>query len=151
MTPSLLIGLALAVGAPAPKETPKEAPKLEGDWIIERFEGPKDGPPGAVTMTFTADRILIKEAKREKPEEAAYTVDLKKKPATIDIRPGRPGGAAGAGAPPKEVVVQGILEIEGDTLKLCFTRDSAERPTEFKGDAEKGVMLIILKRVKADK
>jgi uncharacterized protein (TIGR03067 family) len=149
MTPSVLIGLALAVGAPAPKETPKETPKLEGEWVVEKFEGPKeDQPPGSITMTITADRILIKEAKRDKPEEAGYIADLKKKPATIDIRPGRPGGA---GAPPKEMVVQGILEINGDTLKLCFTRDGAERPTEFKGDAEKGVMLIFLKRVKAEK
>jgi uncharacterized protein (TIGR03067 family) len=147
MTPSLIIGLALAVGAPAPKETPKELPKIEGAWLVERFEGPKDTPPGQVTFTFTADRILISDAKGRKPDEAGYTVDLKKKPATLDIQPRQAGGPP---APPKELVVKGILEVDGDTMKLCFTRDG-ERPTEFKGDAEKGVMLVILKRAKPEK
>ena len=93
MTP-LLLGLAITLAAPAPKETPKEPPKLEGDWIVESFEGGGEkGPPGSITMQFTADKVNIREGKREKAEEAGYTVDLKAKPATIDIRPGR-GGAA---------------------------------------------------------
>jgi hypothetical protein len=29
--------------------------------------------------------------------------------------------------------------------------DKTTRPTEFKGDVEKGVMLFVMKRVKADK
>jgi uncharacterized protein (TIGR03067 family) len=149
MTPSLLVGLALTVGAPAPKEAPKPAPKLEGDWVVESFEpkegGPPDNGPGSITMTITADKIMIKEGRREKPEEAAYTVDLTKKPATIDIRPGRAGGPGGG--PPPDLVVKGILSIDGDTLKLCFTKDG-DRPTEFKWDADKHVILITLKRVK---
>ena len=148
MTPSLLLGLTLVAGAPAPKETPKPELKIEGEWVVDKYEGPKETPPGSVTVTITADRILIKEAMREKPEEAAYTADLKKKPATIDIRPGRAAGPPGG--PPPDLVVKGIVEVDGDTLKLCFAREG-ERPTEFKGNAEKGVMLIILKRVKAEK
>lgn len=141
MTPSLLLGLAIAVGAPAKKDAPKEPPKLEGDWIVESIEGPKEGPPGQITMRFTEGKILIMEGKREKPEEANYTADLKKNPATIDIKPDR-----GAKEP-----VLGIFEITGDTLKLCFARDGKERPKEFKGDAANGIMMINLKRVKAEK
>lgn len=141
MTPSLLLGLAIVVGAPAKKDAPKEPPKLEGDWIVESIEGPKDNPPGQITMRFTEGKILIMEGKREKPEEANYTADLKKTPATIDIKPDK-----GAKDP-----VLGILEITGDTMKLCFARDGKERPTEFKGDAANGVMLIHLKRTKVEK
>jgi uncharacterized protein (TIGR03067 family) len=148
MTPSLIISLALVAGAPAPKETPKPELKIEGVWVVEKYEGPKETPPGSVTVTITADRILIREPMREKPEEAAYTADLKKKPATIDIRPGRAGGPPGG--PPPDLVVKGIVDVDGDVLKLCFAREG-ERPTEFKGDAEKGVMFIILKRVKVEK
>lgn len=140
MTPSLLLGLAIIVGAPAKKDSPKDPPKLEGDWIVESIEGPKEAG-GQITMRFTEGKILILEAKREKPEEANYTADLKKNPATIDIKPDR-----GAKEP-----VLGILEITGDTMKLCFARDGKERPKEFKGDAANGVMLINLKRVKAEK
>jgi len=141
VNPSLLLGLAIIVGAPAKKDAPKEPPKLEGDWIIESIEGPKDAGPGQVTMRFTEGKILIMEGNREKPEEASYTADLKKTPATIDITPDR-------GAKDK---VLGILEITGDTMKLCFARDGKERPTAFKGDAANGVMMINLKRVKAEK
>lgn len=148
MTPSLMLSLTLVAGAPAPKETPKPELKLEGDWVVERFEGPKETPPGSVTVTFTADRILIKEPMRDKPEEAVYTADLKKKPATIDIRPGRAGGPGGA--PPVDIIVKGIVGMDGELLKLCFAREG-ERPTEFKGDLEKGVILIILKRAKPEK
>jgi uncharacterized protein (TIGR03067 family) len=146
MNSSLIIGLALAVAAPAPKDAAKPAPKLEGEWVVEKFEGPKaETPPGSITLRFTESRISIFEPKREKPEEADYTVDLTKKPAQIDIRPLQ-GGPAN-----KELVVYGILAIDGDTLKLCFGKDGAGRPTELKGDVEKGIMLITLKRTKADK
>lgn len=142
MTPSLLITAALVLGAPGPKEAPKETPKLEGDWIVESFEGPKEGPPGAITFRFTEGKISIMEGKREKPEEALYTADLKKKPATIDIRPDRGQ---------KDKVVLGIIEVTGDTMKLCFTKEGSERPKEFKGDPANGVMFINLKRIKAEK
>lgn len=133
--------MAVIVGAPAPKETPKEAPKLEGDWIVEVLDaGPKEAPKqGPITFRFTENKISIMEGKREKPEEAGYTVDLKQKPATIDIRPEKGK---------KDMVVLGIIEVNGDTMKICFARDG-DRPKEFK--SAEGVMLITLKRTKAEK
>jgi uncharacterized protein (TIGR03067 family) len=143
MTP-LVLGLALAIGAPAPKKSDEPAPgKLEGEWVVETIEGPKaDTPPGSITIRFAGGTISIKEAKRNRPEDAAYTADATKKPAAIDIRPDRG---------PKAEVIQGIYEVKGDTLKLCFGRDGVDRPTEFKGDAAKGVMFLTLKRVKSEK
>ena len=140
----LILGLTLVLAAPAPKKADEPAPgKLEGDWIVESIEGPKeDAPPGSITMHIGDGTISIKEGKREKAEDAGYTADATKKPATIDIRPGRG---------PKEQIIQGIYEVKRDTLKLCFGRDGVDRPTEFKGDVSKGIMLITLKRVKAEK
>jgi uncharacterized protein (TIGR03067 family) len=145
MTP-LVLGLALAVAAPAPKTADEPPPaKLEGEWVVESMDGPKTDAEGtgAITARFADGKVAIKEPKREKAEVAAYTVDLTKKPATIDIRPDQG---------PKDQVILGIIEVKGDTLKLCFAHGGmGDRPTEFKGDPAKGVMFITLKRVKADK
>jgi uncharacterized protein (TIGR03067 family) len=138
MTP-LFLGLAVSLSAPAPKETPKEPPKLEGDWVVQSIEGEK-GPPETVTMRFKDGKVSILAGKREEPG-ANITVDFKMKPATIDIRPDNA---------PAEVVVRGIIEINGDTMKLCFTKQG-ERPNEFKGDAANRIALITLKRVKPEK
>jgi uncharacterized protein (TIGR03067 family) len=145
MTP-LLLSLALAVAAPAPKKADEPAPtKPEGEWVVDSLEGPKtDAPgPGAITFRFTGDKVFVKEPKRDKEEVAGFTVDLTKKPAAIDIRPDQG---------PKDQTILGIFEVKGDTMKLCFAHGGmGDRPTEFKGDPEKGIMFITLKRAKADK
>ena len=79
---------------------------------------------------------------KDRAEDVSYSVDLTKKPATIDMRPEKG---------PKELLILGIVEVNGDTMKFCFAKDGLGRPTEFKADAEKGVMMITLKRVKAEK
>jgi uncharacterized protein (TIGR03067 family) len=138
MTP-LFLGIALSIAAPAAKEKPKELPKIEGDWVVESIEGDK-APPETVTMRFKDGKVAILAGKREEPG-ANITVDFRLKPATIDIRPDNA---------PAEVVVRGIIEINGDTMKLCFTK-KGDRPTEFKGDAANRIALITLKRLKPEK
>ena len=143
MYATLFLGLAMSVSAPGAKTPPKaEAPKLEGEWLLESMEGPKEAKPGEVTFKFTDGKISIMEAKRnQKAEEADYTVDFTKKPAEIDLKPSRGG---------KEMTIKGIIEVKGDAMKLCFGREG-DRPTEFKGDAAKMIMLATFKRVKAEK
>lgn len=147
---SLVVGLALTLAAPGSKK-PEEPPpaRLEGGWVVESIEGPKnDTPPGTVTMHFADGKISITDpARNGRAEEAGYTADLTKKPATIDIRPKLAGGPAGG----PDTAVLGILELKGDTLKICFGRDMGTRPTEFKADFEKGIMVIHLKRAKPEK
>src|SRR5262249_31944672 len=70
MTPSLIFGLALAVSAPAPKDAAKPMPKIEGDWIIETYEGgPRPSTAEKVTMHFTEGTVTVRDGQREKPEE----------------------------------------------------------------------------------
>jgi uncharacterized protein (TIGR03067 family) len=144
MTP-LVLGLALTLAAPAPKKADEAPPvKLEGEWTVESFEGPKEAapPPGSITMRFADGKVTITEAGgKGHNEEAGYTVDQTKKPAQIDIKPEKGG----------DKLVLGIFEVKGDTLKICFGKNVTERPTELKPDVAKGIMVINLKRVKADK
>jgi uncharacterized protein (TIGR03067 family) len=149
MNASLLVALALAVGAPATKDPPKkEAPSVVGEWAGEKaVQGGQERPvpPGGVSITFTADgKFLVREGKREKPEEGTYKVDTKANPAQIDIMP--PEDKAERGN------VRGIFKIEGDTLTLCFagSKDDGERPTKFESPEGSRTMVMTLKRVKKD-
>ena len=136
----LIVGLVLVVGAPGQKDKSKPTPKIEGDWIVQSIEGEGKDKKGEVRFTFTADLIKIKEAGRDRSEDANYTVDLTKTPGEIDIKPGK--GV--------DIVVQGIIKIDGDTMQICFAM-GAERPKEFKIEAGKPMILVSLKRDKMEK
>ena len=144
MYASVLVGLAVLVAAPAPKEVPKKDPGIIGEWVVQKMVvGGMDlpAPPGGQgTFNFTADgKLIVKEGAKEKPDEATYTVDTKKSPAEIDLIP-----------PPKEKVgnMPGIFKIDGDTLTICFTF-MGERPKSFES-AGGTTMLMTLKRAKND-
>ena len=48
--------------------------------------------------------------------------------------------------PDRGIILQGIYEVRGDTLRLCQSRD--ERPTEFDAKSGYGSVLTTLQRVK---
>jgi uncharacterized protein (TIGR03067 family) len=142
----LLIGVALAIVAPAPKEPPKkEPPSLVGEWVPESaVHGGKPHPhePGA-TITFTTDgKCLLKEGKAGMRDEMTYRIDSKKNPPEIDLAE-TDAGMKGPQPMP------GIYKIEGDTLTICLALNQ-KRPTEFASPAGSDLMLIILKRAKKD-
>src|SRR5215213_5591308 len=142
MSPSLLVALAVAVGAPGLKDDPKKAASLEGEWAAEKFvEGgrERDRP---IRFTFGPDgKFGVREGSREKAEEGSYQADPKKDPAEVDILP-----PAGKTAPP----ILGIYKVEGDTLTLCVAKGGpdARRPAKFESPAGSRVSLFTLKRVK---
>ena len=41
-----------------------------------------------------------------------------------------------------------IYELDGDTLKVCYSFLAEERPTEFAGKADRKSFLLVYKRVK---
>ena len=146
MSACLLLGLAVAVGAPA-KDAPKKEVSIVGEWAGEKLtQGGKDRPPpeGGVHLTFTGDgKFLVREGKREQAEQGTYKVDTKKDPAEIDITP--PAEKAQRG------LLRGIIKVDGDTLTFCFTAgEDAERPTTFESPEGSRVRLMTLKRVKKD-
>ena len=142
MTPSLLVGLAVVVGAPAKKDPPaKDPPSLVGEWVGESgvHGGKPDNPPPGTTITFTRDgKLLLTEGKGGRTEEGTYKADPKKTPAELDLNP-----------PGKAEAILAIYRIEGDTLTLCFSH-GGERPTEFASPAGSRVMLVTCKRAKKE-
>jgi len=139
---SIVIGLAVVVGAPAKDDPKKDAPAIVGVWTpTESLQGGKPhNPPKGTTITFTADgKVILMEGDAGKPEEGTYKIDPRKDPAEIDIVP--PDKDKG---PP----VVGIYKIEKDNLVMCVIMGT-DRPKKFESPEGTEIMLITLqKRVK---
>jgi uncharacterized protein (TIGR03067 family) len=144
MYSSLLVGLALAVGAPGREPAAKDPPTIVGAWVGEKaVAGGKEKPvpEGGITFTFTADgQLTVNEGNRKKADTGSYKLDPKKDPAEIDIIPP---------AEKKDPTVLGIYKLDGDTLTLCFGRGKAgSRPTTFESPEGSETIVITLKRAK---
>lgn len=146
MTPTVLLGLALAAAAPAPKEAPKkDPPSLVGEWAVESaiHGGKPEKKSGPASITFTADgKLQVREGKDAKPEELPYSHNPKKDPPEIDLTEPRGGMMGGE-------VMKGIYRIDGDTLLLCLSIEG-ERPTTFDSPAGSNRILVTLRRAKKE-
>jgi uncharacterized protein (TIGR03067 family) len=88
----LILGTAMALGAPAPKDPPPKDDKIVGDWIVESIhEGGKARQLGdePVRYQFTADGkwFIYHGDKKFGGDGRRYTVNPKASPATIDLDP----------------------------------------------------------------
>ena len=149
MYASLLVGLAVSLGAPQKDKDPpkKEAASIVGEWVGEKAVAAGKElpvPEGGVGFTFAEDgKVQIREGRRDKPDSGTYKVDAKKDPAEIDLIP-----------PPdkKEPMVLGIYKIDGDTLTLAFAKGPGAggggRPTKFESPEGSEVIVITMKRAK---
>jgi uncharacterized protein (TIGR03067 family) len=133
--------LLAAAGTLAGQEVRKEHEQLQGNWSFVQAEhdGHKSSPDKlkALKLTIGADKLILR---GDKGMEYAYKIDPAKKPKTIDVTP-RDG-------PDKDMVLQGIYELDGDELKFCISKPGRDRPTEFVSKENSGLVLIVLKREK---
>lgn len=148
-----VIGIGLVIGLAAVMLPPgwaaeneavsKELAKLQGEWSM--VSGSADGQAmpdsmvkqmkrvckGDEVTTTMAGRLYFK---------ARIVIDPSKKPRTIDYQM-IDGFTKGS----KQL---GIYEVSGDTLKSCFGRPGAERPTSFETKPGDGGTLSVWKRDK---
>ncbi|SRR5579872_5155527 len=114
--------------------------QLRGTWVAVLLEhgGKQEVPPNGDDFMFTFDggKLLIKEGKHT--EEGGYTTNDAKNPKEIDLIPPK--------NLPKEKAIKGIYRIDGDTLKLAFTRGGA-RPSGFEAKDD-NIGVITFKRKK---
>jgi uncharacterized protein (TIGR03067 family) len=143
-----LAALAVATGSRLSGERPQEKvtadmDKLIGTWIC--IAGAIDGKPipeetakqlrlvltKSTYTTLRGDQTLF---------ESTYSLDPAASPKTIDIV-GTEGENAGKAA-------QGIYEVEGDDLRLCYTMPGRDRPRAFDSKPGSGAYNIVWKRSK---
>jgi uncharacterized protein (TIGR03067 family) len=136
---SLLIGLAIVVAAPAPKESPKkDAQSILGDWVpvMVVVGGMKEDMPAGLLFTLGKDgKVTMREGKDAKPEEINFTLDPKHDPPHITLT--EPNM--------EDNTLLGIYKLDGDTLTVCLVLGK-DRPTVFASPPKSGFILITLKR-----
>jgi|SRR5260370_27176617 uncharacterized protein (TIGR03067 family) len=145
----LLAGFLLPAGAALVMADDKkddavkeELKKFEGTWKLVSSEhdgekAPDDAIKTAKAMAKGGQVTLSVDGKTVM--EADFTIDPTKKPKTIDATVTTAG-------PDKGKKTLGIYEIDGDTMKICFS--DKERPKEFSAKKGSGCTLDMYKREK---
>lgn len=121
----------------------KELKAFQGDWTFESSEAGGQKIPAEqlkdFVMIFDGAKHTVKTGTTI-IQTGTQAIDPSKKPKTIDVTL--------TDGPNKGMVILGIYEIDGDTLKVCFDLGGKKRPTEFKSPAGSEVFLNVHKRVK---
>ena len=100
------------------------ASQLRGTWIAVSMEqgGRKENLPNGVEMKFTFDKGKLAVNEGGRATVGSYITNDARNPKEIDL------------IPPKDLkgaeVIKGIYRVDGDTLKLSFTR-GGNRPKGF--------------------
>jgi uncharacterized protein (TIGR03067 family) len=140
---SLLVGLALAVGAPI-KGTPKPDEALIGEWVVTRtvIAGMELATePDQEFFTFTPDGKMTTVRFKHPPETGTYKLDTKSDPPRIDMV-GQKGKLA------REPRMYGVFKVDGDTLSIAFDFEEKNRPAKVEAAKGSDAMLLVLKRAK---
>ena len=131
-----LVLLAAGCELDAPK------PGLDGVWAGVHFvngNGKEDDAYArTIRWTIKGDTIAFSDQRIQEAMHGTFKLDDTKQPKTIDAS-GQGDGASFAFA--------GILEQDGDRLKVCYVATKVahyERPTEFEA---KPAVLLTLKRI----
>lgn len=131
---AIVAGL-LVLPTPAGAADPDQE-KLQGKWTVESFvyNGlPVDELKNAVRQ-FSGDKYTLTPTSGEE-FNGTIKLDSSQKPKQIDLQL-------------SDRTLQGIYEIEGDTLRMSYALEGDERPTELASQPDSGVVLVVHKRAK---
>jgi uncharacterized protein (TIGR03067 family) len=140
-----LFAIVAVAGLASAEEKKFDATKLEGTWKIT--EGTKNGTKVEEAnlkgeVIISKDKVTIKGP--DMTHVMAFKLDATKSPVEIDME-GKEGPAAGSKA-------EGIIEVDGDTLKLAYSTNipgfDGKRPTKFESTKDNKAFYFVLKKEK---
>ncbi len=133
--------IALSMSALVAAAERFDTKKLEGSYTV--VSGQRDGKAlpeeefkGSV-VTFTADRVTGTDKDRKMFFASTYTIDDSSRPYTIKME---------SISPKKGEKAEGVIEIDGDTVKLCYNLPGGKAPRGF--EAGEKQHCFVLKRMK---
>jgi uncharacterized protein (TIGR03067 family) len=127
-------------GPSGPSGVNPEYAKLQGTWEFLSMEADGAPKPDAeyrkYAVVFKDDVWTVLDGGNVKAE-TKFELDSKANPKTIDLYPvdGR--------------ILQGIYKLDGDRFTMCDRgTEKGDRPTKFATEANSGLVLVTLRRVK---
>jgi uncharacterized protein (TIGR03067 family) len=139
----LLLTTFLLLGASQPKDdaAKTDRDRMQGTWAVEsaakRGEALPKEKADRIKVIITADKIAIQDEDQGRSEEALFTLLPGKDPPAIDLTPSGTDRKA-----------EGIYQLDGDTLKLCWSKPGGARPADFTTSREDNRILLVLRRAK---
>jgi uncharacterized protein (TIGR03067 family) len=139
MAAALLLGAAIGRSEEKPKF---DAAKLVGTWTFvsgekEGVKSEQEALKGKVEITKDGIKIIASE---DLVFVMKYKLDTDAKPIGITIE--------GTEGPVKDQTVKGIIELDGDTLKLAYGLPGEAAPKEFKTKEGSKANSFVMKREK---
>jgi uncharacterized protein (TIGR03067 family) len=115
--------------------------RLQGEWTM--VSGERNGTAFPSEMTNNSKRVTVGDEttvtlQGEFLMKTKFTLDPAKTPKTIDY--------SVTGGPSIGSAMLGIYELDGDTVKFCYSIPGKERPTEFLTKPDDGRILSVWKQ-----
>jgi uncharacterized protein (TIGR03067 family) len=142
---SLFAVAAVCVFVSAEDKPKFDAAKLEGKWKFTagtKSGNKVDAKALESEVTITKDSFTIKGD--DGTHVMTFKIDDSKSPMQIDM--------VGKEGPAKDFKAEGIIELDGDTLKLAYGTNipglEGKRPAKFESTADNKALYFVMKRAK---
>jgi uncharacterized protein (TIGR03067 family) len=140
---ALLIAACPLVAGDKGQDDKFDPAKLDGSWkfvsAIKNGEKIAEDSLKKQTMTMTKDTLTLKSP--DATFVMKYTLDTKAKPVGVQFTITE--GPVGVGSK-----ADGIIELKGDDLKICYAPEGGDAPKTFEAKEGSKFHLFVLKRSK---
>jgi uncharacterized protein (TIGR03067 family) len=137
----IFAAVALLLGC-SPIARADDLKDMAGKWKVETAEAGgkalESEDMKELVVTITGDRYEVQI--KDKTDRGSLKLDEAQKPKVMDATDTE-GDDVGK-------VVKAIYEFKGDTLRVCYAFNGAERPKEFATKADAPILLVTYRREK---
>jgi uncharacterized protein (TIGR03067 family) len=136
---AMAVGMSFAARGPQGDPVQAELARFQGTWqlVSVRSEGKQvpDDQIADVRVVIRGNRHTVHVGDQVAAREIPFTLDPKAMPRQVTDQ--LPDGRT----------IQGIYELEGDTLRSCVAPPGKDRPAEFSAEPGSGHTLRVFRRV----